>query len=217
MLINRDLGLIFVHVPKSGGSSVKALLRALPGFEPLPEGLWTHSTAADARRVLGPEVFDRCWRFAVVRHPAPRLLSWAAFRLDRAMERQRRRAEGLPVKPGTSAERDAAAVAEMQGVDPVDWIVTTPHSIAKFGADPKRLDQTHWFETGTGERLVDAVYRLEDAAAWAPALSARFGLQADLPHANRSSSAPVGATDPRLADFVRRYHPRTLTAFDYRL
>ncbi|KQS54043.1 hypothetical protein ASG17_13950 [Brevundimonas sp. Leaf363] len=216
MLIQPDLGLIFIHVPKSGGSSVKAMLRALPGFQALPEGLWTHSSAADARRVLGAETFDRCWRFAVVRHPAPRLLSWAAFRLDRAEDRQRRRAASLPVKAGTTAERDAAVIAEMKGRDPVDWIVNTPHSVDKFGFEPKRQDQTAWFEDAEGRRLVDAVYRLEDAAVWGPALAARVGLKGCLPHANRSS-ATAGPIDRRLAAFVRRHHQRTLTAFDYRL
>ncbi|RZJ95558.1 MAG: hypothetical protein EON88_10790 [Brevundimonas sp.] len=219
MLIHPELRLIFIHIPKSGGSSVKRMLRALPGFQPLPQGLWTHSTAAETRRVLGAEVFDRCRRFAVVRHPVPRLLSWAAFRLEKAEDRQRRRAEGLPVKPGTTADRDAAAIAEMKHRDPVDWITTQPHSVDKFGADPKRIDQTAWFEDADGGRLVDEVFRLEDAADWAPRLAAGYGLEGDLPHANRSSASlgPAAPLDPRLVDFARTWHGRTLGAFDYRL
>jgi hypothetical protein len=68
----KDLGTIFIHVPKTAGVSVS---RALYGR---PLG---HFTAVDIRRVL-PREFGSLFTFGVVRNPLNRLIS--AYRFARA-------------------------------------------------------------------------------------------------------------------------------------
>jgi hypothetical protein len=95
------LTLLFLHVPKTGGSSIEVLLRRA-GFS---EGLWSnrqrdarhgvypqHLTAADLVARLPGETIDLA--FLVCRNPVARLASERAYR-DRL-----RRDRGRPALPG---------------------------------------------------------------------------------------------------------------------
>ncbi len=68
---------IFVHVPKTGGTSIERTLRESP--EQVVGG---HTTALGYRKKF-PDEFAEFFTFAVVRHPATRFLS--AWRYLRAM------------------------------------------------------------------------------------------------------------------------------------
>jgi hypothetical protein len=73
--IYHHLGAIFVHVPKTGGTSIEMTLRESP--EQVVGG---HTTALGYRRKF-PEEFRDYFTFAVVRHPLDRFLSaWRYLR-----------------------------------------------------------------------------------------------------------------------------------------
>lgn len=91
-----ELNLIFIHIPKTAGGSVERILKpfqvnqtktlfrrllARLGIRqnPLLADIPGHSTAALHRRVLGPEVFDKARRFAIVRNPYSRAISHYEF------------------------------------------------------------------------------------------------------------------------------------------
>ena len=84
---NRALGLLFVHVPKCGGSSVEAQL-----------GIDHGHRSAVYFRAADPALFARAWKFSIVRNPYDRLVS--AFHY---------------LKNHTRSERDRAWAAEALG------------------------------------------------------------------------------------------------------
>jgi hypothetical protein len=73
MLISRSRKLLFVHIQKTGGTSIAAALRrAIPD---VTEILCAHDHARWAREHLG-EDYDELFKFAFVRNPWERLVSW---------------------------------------------------------------------------------------------------------------------------------------------
>jgi hypothetical protein len=92
-LISQRKGFLFVHVPKTGGNSIQSRLAAysddrLVVAGPHQDGverfeirsdqyaITKHSTLRDYQRQLEPSLFDRLFKFAVVRNPWDRLISF---------------------------------------------------------------------------------------------------------------------------------------------
>ena len=69
MIIKKD-NLIFVHIQKTGGSAINVAL----GCERFPPHM--HRTALELRNIYGEDVWDTCHKFAFVRNPWDRLVSW---------------------------------------------------------------------------------------------------------------------------------------------
>jgi chondroitin 4-sulfotransferase 11 len=69
-MIDRDLKLIFVHIQKTGGMAIS---RALGGIDHPPE---KHRTALELRTIYGEAAWNQCTKFAFVRNPWDRLVSW---------------------------------------------------------------------------------------------------------------------------------------------
>lgn len=87
-MICRDRKLIFIHIPKTGGTSIEDLLwpqprrvedlwggQVAPGRNKYQTGGLQHLTARQIRLEVGDDLFNRCWRFALVRDPVDRLIS----------------------------------------------------------------------------------------------------------------------------------------------
>jgi len=69
-LISRERRFIFVHIPKTGGSSLKSVLG----------GDWqNHKDLKRYRKELEPSEFDSFFKFAIIRNPWERLVSEYAF------------------------------------------------------------------------------------------------------------------------------------------
>src|SRR4026209_3030482 len=79
MLISHRHRFIFIHVPKTGGSSVTAALRPFCEPETLEtarqRGLKVHSTARDVIRAFGRDVWESYFTFALERNPWDKCLS----------------------------------------------------------------------------------------------------------------------------------------------
>ena len=73
MLISRSRKLLFIHIQKTGGTSVAAALRA--AIPDATDIFWTHDHARWARERLGEE-YDELFKFGFVRNPWERLVSW---------------------------------------------------------------------------------------------------------------------------------------------
>lgn len=90
-MICRRRNLIFVHIPKCGGSSLENMLWPGPKENRTTDDLWhgfvdkynnqyqtgglQHLTAQLIRQVVGKDVFDACYRFTICRDPISRSIS----------------------------------------------------------------------------------------------------------------------------------------------
>ncbi|MGV6812642.1 MAG: sulfotransferase family 2 domain-containing protein [Brevirhabdus sp.] len=99
MIISRGRGYIFVHIPKTGGTSLATALenramkddiligdtpkavkrrRRLKDLHPAGR-LWKHSTLRDIAGVVGDEEFENFFVFTIVRNPWDRVLSYYSW------------------------------------------------------------------------------------------------------------------------------------------
>jgi hypothetical protein len=76
MIIDNDK-LIFVHIPKNAGSSIKKYLIGAERYDKINES-WEHKTISDIKKKY-PEKYNSYRKFAVVRNPYERTVSWFAY------------------------------------------------------------------------------------------------------------------------------------------
>ena len=112
MIISLNRRFVFVHIHKCAGTSVEMALGKLlrhndfvigstksgeknQEFFKKATGLNKHSTALEARRWMGEDMFSKCFKFAFVRHPVDRLLSLYSY--------AHKLAEGTPMTPEEQA------------------------------------------------------------------------------------------------------------------
>lgn len=161
MILSTSHSFIFVHVPKTAGTAMTAALEphAVTGTRtalrralrwlPLREApdrayFRKHETAAAMRAKLGPQVFDRFFRFTVVRNPFDHAVSHYEY-----------------LKEFRNPKK-AAEFAAMSFADYLRWRTTERGPFVPiFSTLP---DQAHWLVDGAGRLLVNRVMRFETLA-----------------------------------------------------
>ena len=206
MIISHRNQFIFFAVPKTGTHSVRRELRPHLGAEdgeqvglferkylPYPELAAIrhgHISAIEVRPVLGEEMFGRYFKFAFVRNPFDRFVSYCAF-ISRA-----------------SGEFQAAPAAFMRQV------------IANVQLQQKPLfrGQHEFLVDADGRLQMDYVGRNEDMQAHYDAICARLRLPtARLDRVNTSAHRDYREYyDEALVAQVSQLYRRDLELFDYR-
>ena len=90
MPVNDQLKCIFIHIPKTGGSSINTVLRGHGGlslFGDVPKGErrngqpghYHHFRWHEVKNHVDPEVWRNYFKFAVVRNPWDRVVSWFEY------------------------------------------------------------------------------------------------------------------------------------------
>jgi len=214
MIISHTHRAIFVHIQKTAGTSITSLIEPVLRWNDLVLGgtefgerlqdayskrfgLSKHMLARDIRRVVGDDVWADFFKFAIVRHPYTRLVSfynWKRGAVSRA-------AADSPVWswPATEAFRQSGSFSEF-----------IRHE--KFLASRASRPQADWVCDEAGRCIVDFVGRFEDLGTAMQMIAHRFGLPSgDLEVLNPSESdRPLaeffeGEDDYRyLHDFYRR-------------
>jgi hypothetical protein len=233
--IDRRHRCIFVHVPRTAGSSIEEALLGLDTTGPARDvsneqaffGLipadvrarrdiaaayreWQHLPAAELKRVLPTEIWDGYFKFAFVRNPWDRMVSWFCY------------ADALASRPAAPGRRLIGALQERLGRTPSlrerfgAWL-RDPDRSAGFLADGRILrDQLDWIADERGAGLVDFVGRYENLREDFQALCRRFGVDIALPHVRRSERAPLAEYyDDETREIVRQRHRRDIEAFGY--
>lgn len=104
-MICRERNIIFVHIPKTGGSSIEDIIwgpdrrsrteeqlwnaRTHPGFNRYQSGSPQHLLATHIREEVGYDLFNRCFRFSFIRNPWDRTVSQYVYMKKRPDLRKR--------------------------------------------------------------------------------------------------------------------------------
>ncbi len=184
MILSRDRGYIFVHIPKTGGTSLARALEAratasdiLIGDTPKARRrrgrvvplraqargrLWKHSTLADIDGVLSPDEIAAMFTVTLVRNPWDRMVSFYTWA----------RAQGF----------DHPMVRRARALD-FEGFIRAPETRAAWAAQPAR----HYMTAADGREYCTLYIRLEQFEVDAAPLWEHLGFRLDLPHLNASA------------------------------
>jgi len=182
---------IFIHLPKTAGTSVSRAL-GLSSSRHIP---------AESYRRANPKKFTNFFKFAFVRNPYDRLLSSYAFLMNGGMNDDDARFATAHVKPfGSFSE----FVIEGLALNPKirAWVHFRP--------------QTEFVCDAAGSSLMDFIGRFESISEDYAMVADRLGLSSELPVTNRSKRGDYReAFNTESLDIVRQIYSRDLKTFRY--
>ena len=166
MFISHKTQSIFIHIQKTGGDAIEtAVRRDDPAIEVDRLAGRRHPFARDVRAAVGPELWSTYFRFAFVRNPWDRLVSWYSMCVQNPTP-----------NPFSRYVRDHAPTF-------TDFITRTTTGMG----ERTTYNQLDFLVGGEGESIVDFVGRYENLVADYAVVRKRLHLDTDLPHTNRSS------------------------------
>ena len=207
MLLSLEKNFIFIHIPKTAGTSITRALRPwclkpkptpwrrLLSRLPVPEApekanFKQHDRAAWLRRKLPPQFYDGAYKFAVVRNPFALVVSNYQHLQRKTSRRRRRQAQRWDFK------------AFLRYLERKNRLA--------------RVDQTSWISDRDGKLIVDEVLRFETLAEQFTVLAGRLGLPGELPRSNVGAPVDYRAVyDDEAKAIVRRLYVRDFERFGY--
>lgn len=140
MIVSQRLRLIFIHIQKTGGSSIEHVLRQLdPGIGSHLYEDRRHIPASEFSRMVPREVWEGSFKFAFVRNPWDRLVSWHCMCV-----------QNPPANSFTQA-------VQARHVDFADFLRDTEDPLL----ERTRRNQIDFLTDESGQSLVDFVGRYE--------------------------------------------------------
>jgi hypothetical protein len=202
MLYSPTRRFLFIHIQKTGGTSLAAvLLKEAPDAAQHEFTARVHGSAMWALEALGPAAFADAFRFAFVRNPYDRLLSWYSM------------IEQMPLERCTPLQRSV----RLNCATFEEFVLHGPQRVLTDIADVFVRNQADYLSDRRGNLLVEFVGRFERFAQDAATVMQRIGVQAELPHINPSRHAHYrDAFSTRMRAAVRWRFRRDFAAFGYR-
>lgn len=209
MLLSLQKKFIFIHIPKTAGTSImlalrpwslpqakksqwRRLLSHLPVKEAVDKAFFRqHVKAARLRQKLPDGIYDSAYKFAVVRNPFDLVVSTYHFR--RKVPTTRRHQQVL------------------------NWDFPTFVRYLEHRARLQRIDQTSWLTDRSGELIVDEVLRFESLADGFNQLMAKLDIpDAMLPKVNTTVHDTYSAYyDDASKAIVQRIYARDFERWGY--
>ena len=198
MILSRGRKYLFIHAPKTGGTSMALALEARAMKDDLMLGdtpkarqrrgklrdvrtagrLWKHATLADLDGLVSLDELDDLFIFTLVRNPWDRMVSY--YHWLQAQEFSH---------PSVTLAREVA----------FDAFVANPMIAHSFAQAPA----TSYVTDVQGRVRGDLYIRLEHLAQDITALEAHLGFALEMPHVNKSA---------RVGDYRSLYSPRSRDA-----
>ena len=222
MLIN-DHNLIFVHVQKTGGSSI---LRAFG----LRGDLVDHRLAADLRGQYGRALWNRCFKFSFVRNPWERLVSWwAMIDANRAAYQRGALAEINPRFLTPDSLRSLGS-SRLQVKGFFRYVIANARTFEEFLRNcsneihdpdgPKHIfkNQLDYLSDANGRMMVNHVGRFEDLETEFSQICARLGRHPQRLEVVNSSQHEHYSRyyTPELAELVAKAFKKDIEYFGFR-
>ena len=212
MIISRGRNYIFVHIPKTGGTSMAQALESramaddiligdtpkahrrrgrLKGLEARGR-LWKHATLSDIDGLLTPAEIADAFTFTLVRNPWDRMVSYYHWLREQSFDHPAVR---------LAASHDFGAFLE------------APETQIAWAAQPAR----HYMTTVDGVERCSLYIRLEHLAEDAAPLWSHLGFQLDVPRVNMSARGAYRRyySDDQAA-IVARIAAEDIARFSYR-
>lgn len=219
-VISNSRRFIFVHIPKTGGSSVTYHLTTLTrwndieiGCTPFGKamlrffrdrfGIGKHATAAQIRGIVGEKIWTKYRTFAVVRNPYQRVVSSYNFMKN--------------WNAGGGAPKETDIIRDF---DTFESFVLGDYW-RSGGFEGIFLPQSHWVTEPGKPRsiIVDEVLKLEDLLDDCSALNAMLGLEhrlgRSLPRRNRAPMLAELPLSGRVAKEIATHHKSDFELFGY--
>ncbi len=202
-MISDRLRFVFVHIPRTAGTSVETALapyaRGEIGFTAHDNTVLAHkhSTAAELRDLVGPEIWRRYFTFSIVRNPWARMFSDYCFFRDVAPSLMPR---------FNPVERHLTVMAAGHAFD--GWL--------RACADHLDIAQSGYLVDAGGALLVDFVARFEDIGADFARVCRVLDVDVALPCVNRTRHGDYRlAYTPETATLVARYAADDIARFGH--
>jgi len=200
-MISADRRWIFVHIQKTGGSAVRAAL----GVE--IDDPHKHFLARELRVLYGDAAWQGCFKFAFVRNPWDRLVSWwSMINANRTAL-----SNGMPLNRFHRFVLQRATTFE-------EFLLSCDEEVVEDdGCKWIYRNQLEYLTDSTGKLLVDFVGRFETLEQDFASVAQRIPLSpTQLPHVNRSHHGQyVEYYTPALAQKVGLRYRRDIETFGY--
>jgi hypothetical protein len=188
---SNDNQAIFIHLPKTAGTSISKAL-GVP---------YSRHISVEEYLVANPSKFARFFKFAFVRNPYDRLLSSYTFLRGGGMNANDRQFSQAHIAP-----------FESFGHFMIDGFACSPEIRAWVHFRP----QTEFICDASGRNLMDFTGRFERIAEDYAQVAARLSLPAELPITNRSYRGDYReAFTPEMVGVVQRFYSADLDTFGY--
>lgn len=181
---------IFVHVPKTAGTSLRTALGApRTGRQHLP--WWVYEKASPAR-------FASYFSFAFVRHPAERLYSAYRYLLE-----------------GGNQMDDLAIAESVRACGGFEEFIETRVANGFLASHPLFWPQAFFVADHFGQIRVDFVGRVETIDSDFETVRRRLGLSSGLPRENMNEAPQSPGLSPDIRARIRLLYPQDHDLFGY--
>jgi hypothetical protein len=201
MIVNDNYRFLFVHIQKTGGTSITEFLFTINGsrLEGYHHGMYSQPITR----------YEQYFKFCVVRNPWARLVSWYEMMRRKKVHndfsayllKHANHFSDFLSQTETIFEKNEK---EWDGVNPY------PKSIA--------FNQVDYISDGSGRILVDHICRFERLKQEFQEICERFGITSELLHVNRNPNSMDYRSyySPRNADLVKVMYKKDIETFGYR-
>src|SRR4051812_27200363 len=232
MIFSLNRRFVFVHIHKCAGTSVEVALgkqlrhndivigstksgEKNQEFFKKAIGLNKHSTASEARRWMGEDMYGKCFKFAFVRHPVDRLLSLYSY--------AHKLAEGTPMTPEEQAalDRDGTLPDRPPYRYKAVRAALKSKSFSDFALHPLTWQdagsQPQWESVcdSAGKLIVDFIGKVETIQDDWARITTQLGLEAELEVRNASGGRSVSQLTPQALAMVRERYAKDFELFGY--